>query len=780
VYPAYGEMANEDIIHRMNYGIVFRPTVTVQFTDEYWFHTYEISLPAPMHLRPTFGCHNDNATCHVVNLIQANLNAIKTRTATVLNLTMAQIKGLLPESTPPAKQRSKRALFSFIGTFSKNLFGTATTNDVNMLAQHINALTKKNLRIANTLTRFSSHFSSYMTSVDERFRNALDGIRLNHEVIRQTSMTIEANYNSLKEAFISLSSILTHQIEQSATIEHKLEELKLGIHSLVKGKVSPLLIAPNVLMQTCHHIQKLLNNHYAGFTLLRTNPNFYYQHGKFVFARTKFNKLYITLKFPVMSSKRTFKLFHITSYPVPINESSKEATQLLDLSPHIAVSDDTQYSAVITNTQFAQCYGNTFYHCPFQPTLISLATPSCEVALFQNNKQEIKQLCNFRFLAHSQTSRLISLTAQTLLVYNTPLISLTCPSGQSMIKGCSMCMINVPCLCSVTSQKLLIPARLGKCQDKTISNVTYAHPVNLALIQHFFEDDPLDSISGDTLYPSPIRVKLPDFHIYSHKFNKIVANDQQDHLSLGRIVKSVKKDNQVFRTLTDSLLEGQIQIPTSTFNINFWITTGSLGLSMLCLTGIIWLFYKYKALTAALSLVLQAAPVKSELPSFEYHVTTQAPNTSYTVFMTTFIEHLPTLLQFVNLAFIIICIYQLSKKKSRCTTLSLELSSGSICELIPFLSLSLCPSHWHINQQSPIYGISIEGYLYPKLCVEWPEFVIQNKMTGQCINVPKTIKISYFMARRIRKILTHFQATVYMSHHGLYSVLLPNEQFVNT
>ena len=93
----------------------------------------------------------------------------------------------------------------------------------------------------------------------------------------------------------------------------------------------------------------------------------------------------------------------------------------------------------------------------------------------------------------------------------------------------------------------------------TNSTISYLHPVNLALLQHFFNDS-VGSITDDTLYSQPVMVKIPHFHIYSHNFQKIIAKDQKDQLSLQRLVQSVKNKQTIFQTLTESLLDGQIRI----------------------------------------------------------------------------------------------------------------------------------------------------------------------------------------------------------------------------
>ncbi|XP_071092604.1 uncharacterized protein [Haliotis cracherodii] len=610
--------SDDNIIQRINYGVIFKPISQIQFASEYWRHTYQLDIPSTFHIPSISGCYHDNTTCQLVKLIHTQLNSIKMRCSAMLNETVFQINQILPISSFPEGQRSKRALLGFIGPLSKSLFGTATTNDVNILAKHINALTKHASLIGNALTEHELKLTSIMANEDTRFSNALKGIKINHEAIRYATASIKASYDNLQNAYVSLSSVLLHQIEQAALIEHKLQEFKLGTLDLLKGKLSPLLISPAILSKTISHVQHLLKTKYNGFKLLHTDVQFYYNNAKFLYARTKSSKLYVTVKFPLAPSDATFKLYKIISMPVPVNESTSHSTRLLNLPPFLATSLNQQYSTTLSMDQLSQCYGTSPLHCPFRLTLATRTHTSCEMALYSNNKAEIKAQCNSRFLMQKQKSQLIEITTSKLLVYNSPLLTLTCPDGQRIITGCSFCMIKLPCLCSISTQDLTFPAHLGTCQNLTHQDITYLHPVNLALLQHFFEDSTLDTVAGKTLYNEPVNVKIPDFHFYTHQFAKVIANDHKDHLSLKRMATSVKKNEVIFQSLTDSLLDGQINVKSSWFDLSSIIPLGAAVLSVLAIAAIIWMFFKIRALTATIT-ILQAtvseSPWKCAAPS---------------------------------------------------------------------------------------------------------------------------------------------------------------------
>ena len=118
--------------------------------------------------------------------------------------------------------------------------------------------------------------------------------------------------------------------------------------------------------------------------------------------------------------------------------------------------------------------------------------------------------------------------------------------------------------------------------------MTRVHPVNLALLQEFFDESKLNSIFGDTTFPTPINLTIPEFQMYNHSFSNIVANDQKMHLSLKRIAKATREDQKVFKSLTEPILDGQIKLDPS------WPSnTDIIALVSLSVAAYVWLFLPF-------------------------------------------------------------------------------------------------------------------------------------------------------------------------------------------
>ena len=86
----------------------------------------------------------------------SQLDSARAETVARLNSTNQFTEHLISQAHVH-KSRSKRSLLPFIGTLSKGLFNTATMDDVNILATHMNKLNKMATNLAKALTQHEDH-----------------------------------------------------------------------------------------------------------------------------------------------------------------------------------------------------------------------------------------------------------------------------------------------------------------------------------------------------------------------------------------------------------------------------------------------------------------------------------------------------------------------------------------------------------------------------------------------------------------------------------------------
>ena len=764
-----------EMFQRLNYGVIFQQKQKVIIASDIWYHTFELNLPN-LSVPRLATSKKDNNSCKMMSHFLAQLDSVRAETVARINSTNQFVEQQIPQA-PIHKSRSRRSLLPFIGTLSKSLFNTATMDDVNILATHINKLNKMATNLAKALTQHEDHLSSFIETANSRMDNLMSGITNNRLEIKLIQSELHTSTLNLEQSFNYMMDLLIDQVKTSNSLNHALDEFKLGINSLVNGQLSPLLIPQPIMESTVKDIRSLLQTKFHGFHLALKDTKSIYSNCKFLFARNG-TSIYITIKLPVSYFSDPLTLYKVISLPVPVNVSSDHATQLLDLSPYFLVTSNKQYYAPVQDFELSSCYGNEIKYCTSSIALTPVTTTSCILALFANDKVKVKSLCDFRFLQNIVKPKIMELSPNTLLVYRTPLLSLECIDNHRMVEGCDFCLFKLPCRCSISTSSHFFPSRLASCHHHS-DNITIIHPVNLALLQHFFDDSYVDNIFADTIFNKPVNITLPELKFYQHKMKDILAADTKSHLSLAKMAQTAKDDKVIFQTIAEPLLDGQIKLddnwPT-TDNILLYIVTVATGL---CIAFFVWTIFKIRKLSAGLLIierVQKAQALVTDVPSFIYH-TNNKPTQEYSTIGFS-IQMTWDKANFILLCVLITCIviflwkrYQFKTRSKIC----LEITCGKMCALLDIMQLPMCPSYYHINVPYSINELSVQGNWYsPKLHLSWPNFTIKNTLNDDIIHVKAAIDINVFSAYRLKKILAKpYFVYVYKLHHG---VMIPIRQ----
>ena len=515
----------------------------------------------------------------------------------------------------------------------------------------------------------------------------------------------------------------------------------------------------------------LLQIKFHGFHLTLKDIKSIYSDCKFLFARNGTN-IYITIKLPVSYFEEPLTLYKVISSPVPVNSTSPHATQLLDLPPYLLVTANKQYYAPVTDLELTLCNGNEIKYCSSSMALTPVTSASCILALFANDKAQVKSLCDFRFLQNIVEPGITELSPNTLLVYRTPLLSLECIDDHRMVPGCDFCLFKLPCRCSISTSSHFFPPRLASCHHNT-DNITTIHPVNLALLQHFFDDSFVDNIFADTIFSKPVNVTLPALKIYEHKMSSVLAADTKSHLSLEKMAETAKQDKTIFQTIAEPLLDGQIKLnddwPTKD-NIILYVVT---GFSSIFIALFVWTIFKIRKLSAGLLVVERvqnARALVTNVPSFIYNTKVKPSQESSTISFS--IEMTWDKANFIILCLLFACIAVYLWKRYQMKTKSkiiLEITGGKMCTLLDIVQLPMCPSYYDINVPYSINGLEGKGHWYsPKLHVSWPNFTVKNTQTQDTIHNKSAISVNIVSAYRLKKKLTKpYFVFVYKQHHGI-------------
>lgn len=152
---------------RLNYDVVFRYVGSAHVPSDYWPHTFHLVLPVLPKSPPSFELCTSASTAGICSEFPSLLTVVSNFTNGTyyrLNNTIQTINDLLPEMpTDCDLSKQMRSLLPFIGKFSKSLFDTATEEDLDTVANHVNILVKSQSELLNNFKAQSDHLSSFMS-----------------------------------------------------------------------------------------------------------------------------------------------------------------------------------------------------------------------------------------------------------------------------------------------------------------------------------------------------------------------------------------------------------------------------------------------------------------------------------------------------------------------------------------------------------------------------------------------------------------------------------------
>ena len=760
------------IISRINYGITFEKQAQIYFSAEHWTHTFILPLERPASLHPlsqSCNCTSMNNSSRDYNYIILQLDKVHNRTLKSIDSIIDNIFTLIPEHTISAS-RKKRSLLPIIGDVGKTLFGFATTKQIQELR---NAMS----RILNTQNREIKGFEheidilhSFMTTTDNRINNVVKGLKENNIIINQLNNNFQNEYQTLQEKTSIIMSTLTDQLYKSSDLTNTYSKLMNGIFSLLQKKLSTDIIPYNILKDTISNIQDTLRAKRPGFQLLFKDPHFYFRHDHFFFHRQS-NKIMVTLKFPIGRLHKPLTLYKVLNFPVPLNISSNHATSILDLPNYLAITTDHSYYIEMSTDRLSECKNyNKLFYCNVNVALTHSTFTKCVLALFKDDRKAIRNTCDFRFIPHGVTSSLEQLNQTHFLIYNISTLTLQCENASTVVDGCAFCILKLPCNCEVTTEQYYLPQRWDGCHHDS-TTISKVHPINLALLQEYFEEKELKNITSETTFDTAINITTPPFKIFNHGISEIIANNKHSHMNLQKMINMSKQNKLMFTSLADSMFNkaSYIQEP---FPTQLLFSILGTALATTALTLFIFLFRKYNFLKTVLVInaLLPKAEAFSTLPSFHYtlptHETVTLPPYNVSTSDIADITNL-VLAKMVLSIFIFFGIWYIVKTKSK-TILMLDITDGNKCIQLPIQELPNNIVSCHFQGSTILTKLSISSGILSKVTVDWGDLSLRNALLRNIVPLKSVIRTNPIKAYQIKKVVENqFSMFIWVNHNGI-------------
>ncbi len=168
------------------------------------------------------------------------------------------------------KNRVPRAILGFVGKWSRSIFGTATLKDVKTLERHMVAMNQENIALSHAFQEHADTLTSFMSSTDDRFQMAMDGISVNHNLLEALAVEFAHSKTSWEYTFTAVLTALVKEVLLHAQVGHGLISLEEAVHQLIRHELPPFLVPVSMLNDTMNRIETKLKARFNGQYKLAT------------------------------------------------------------------------------------------------------------------------------------------------------------------------------------------------------------------------------------------------------------------------------------------------------------------------------------------------------------------------------------------------------------------------------------------------------------------------------------------------------------------------------
>jgi len=192
-----------------------------------------------------------------------------------------------------------------------------------------------------------------------------------------------------------------------------------------------------------------------------------------------------------------------------------------------------------------------YWHQPY--------SKSCAFELLQDNSPDlIHDACQFSVRQADILPAYAKVAPGTFVLSNFENIRIVCNGNQTTTKHidiCKPCILHLQCNCALYATGLNLTADSSTCPEDKTFHASIWHPINLALLNKFYDQTNL-TISGRDLFEPNETLSLQPIQwpTFAENVSRILASDSQKSYSLNKIANSSAIDSVIFHSSSDALL----------------------------------------------------------------------------------------------------------------------------------------------------------------------------------------------------------------------------------
>ena len=337
-------------------------------------------------------------------------------------------------------------------------------------------------------------------------------------------------------------------------IKTHLLQTEQAIQTLLQGYLPYYFVPPEDLRAAIQAIGHELSK-IGPFRLTHTEIGFYYHLEDIAYKLDNY-KLFIKIRIPVTTTTTAFTLYRVNSVPIPV-AADKEDKTIIDISkPYLAISSDSLFYMLLSESEYQFCTGNHFKRCNQALTMRESSKPECLMALFHDQPRSVAEQCSVLYIPKSDIaeSHVITISENAYLVSSSDTIWIqSCPNKAPLqVNPCKLCIIHLPCACSLKGTSFFIPPTLENCNGLATPMIN--HSLNLAALFHFYQPKAnLYNLTAKTFFSNPVIPQIPEVNILTSQFDEVVQREQSTKLSLKQIAKNIKTKRKLYSDKTSKL-----------------------------------------------------------------------------------------------------------------------------------------------------------------------------------------------------------------------------------
>ena len=481
----------------------------------------------------------------------------------------------------------------FIGKMSRNLFATATLDDVRILQEHISALENDPGRF-EAFQKFAESLSSLQVEETKNMKIVTEGLRRNRLLINETFHEIDMLHDSFEEVLDNVDHRF-HLITQVINIMHGINAREINAMILAHSFDDPQRIT-DILKQVEEHLK---TNHPA-IRVLHKQPAVYYNMPGVVSYTRTVEYLYITFRIPITSSDLLYAVYAVKSIPITTTDSNKTPfTQIRKLPSYLGVTRDNKFFVEVDQVAFDSCPGTNFKQCSIFLRVFQNLEPTCASALYMNRLDHVHMQCGISLYLnpHDTETYFIDLQDGRVLISTLDLnwIKSCYHRPPQAINGCSNCVLHKSCNSTLSSKSFYITNSVHMC-SKTEATETEIVPNYLASISYLKSFDPDVSLSDRAVWNKLTNLSLPSINILRSKCTLDSENYSiaDNGIDLGYTLNSVRQNKSIYLKPLDAWLDEQTTSVLSYSSLGSYISF-AIPIVVIIITVVIVKIYRRQA-----------------------------------------------------------------------------------------------------------------------------------------------------------------------------------------